>query len=490
MAATATDAEQGQARRRGLALGIFAEDLGVVPLRERERRQPRLDVAGDRAEVAAAHVRRDIDPAGSVFSRDLVRRRRHLDVRHAAERNEAAIGDRHLQARERRRDCAAPRARPRRRRRRAAGLRRTRRPWCPARSVAAALRTCPGVSPNAAARSGSNRTSILRHDDLRLHGEVDHACDVRNRCAHRLRLCPKPFELRTVNADHDRGAGAGQHFLDSFAQIGEQIAIQPGVAVDDGLDLGNRRLVVDRRVEADPQLREIRSDDLVGDFRPTDVRPKFRTPGTAISSRLARSVMRRIASSEVPGFSTQCIRKSYSRKFGRNSSPRNGTVAAVSSSIAPSEAERGLRPIHEGGQHPPISRLEAANEARLTRVEVLRQEQERQCRRHRERDRQRRKDGEHVRQRQRPEKGARQSLQHEDGHEHHARRSSCRRGRRSALPSMPRARRGSPTADSPTGDSAAAACTMFSTSMIASSTTSPSAMTRPASTIVSSVPPR
>jgi hypothetical protein len=39
--------------------------------------------------------------------------------------------------------------------------------------------------------------------------------------------------------------------------------------------------------------------------------------------------MRFVASSEVPGFSTQCMRKSYSRKFGRNSSPRNGAVAAV-----------------------------------------------------------------------------------------------------------------------------------------------------------------
>ena len=65
--------------------------------------------------------------------------------------------------------------------------------------------------------------------------------------------------------------------------------------------------------------------------------PKFLTPGTAISSRLARSVMRRIASIDVPGFSTQCMRKSYSRKLGRNSSPRNGTVNVVTSSSTASE---------------------------------------------------------------------------------------------------------------------------------------------------------
>ena len=49
--------------------------------------------------------------------------------------------------------------------------------------------------------------------------------------------------------------------------------------------------------------------------------PKLRTPGTARSSLLARSVMRRMASRDVPGFSTQCMRKSVSLKLGRNSSP-------------------------------------------------------------------------------------------------------------------------------------------------------------------------
>jgi hypothetical protein len=49
--------------------------------------------------------------------------------------------------------------------------------------------------------------------------------------------------------------------------------------------------------------------------------PKFRTPSTSISSRPALTVTRRIASREVPGFSTQCIKKSYSWKFGRKFFP-------------------------------------------------------------------------------------------------------------------------------------------------------------------------
>ena len=52
--------------------------------------------------------------------------------------------------------------------------------------------------------------------------------------------------------------------------------------------------------------------------------PKLRTPGMARSSLLTRMVIRFMASSEVPGFSTQCMRKSYSLNSGRNSSPRNG----------------------------------------------------------------------------------------------------------------------------------------------------------------------
>ena len=57
------DAEQVQAGRRGLPLGVLAQHLGVVALLEREAGELRLDVAGDGAEIATAHVRRHVDAA-------------------------------------------------------------------------------------------------------------------------------------------------------------------------------------------------------------------------------------------------------------------------------------------------------------------------------------------------------------------------------------------------------------------------------------------
>ena len=57
--------------------------------------------------------------------------------------------------------------------------------------------------------------------------------------------------------------------------------------------------------------------------------PKFFTPGIARRSLLATSVIRRIASRDVPGFSTQCIRKSFSWKLGMNSSPSLETATPV-----------------------------------------------------------------------------------------------------------------------------------------------------------------
>ena len=50
------NAEQRQSRRGCLSFGVLAEDLGVVPLLKRERRQLRLDVTCDRSEVSSSHV--------------------------------------------------------------------------------------------------------------------------------------------------------------------------------------------------------------------------------------------------------------------------------------------------------------------------------------------------------------------------------------------------------------------------------------------------
>ncbi len=82
----------------------------------------------------------------------------------------------------------------------------------------------------------------LRHERQLLDRQVGDAVDAGQRCA-RLRRpsCRSSVEIRTEDAHDDRGAGAGQHFLDALAQIGQQVARQAGIAVDDRLDLRDRR---------------------------------------------------------------------------------------------------------------------------------------------------------------------------------------------------------------------------------------------------------
>ena len=72
---------------------------------------------------------------------------------------------------------------------------------------------------------------------------------------------------------------------------------------------------------------------------------KLVTPGIASSSRLMRSVDRRLASTEAPGRSIQCIRKSRSSKSGRNSSPKNGRhrTPRIAVNTVSASATRGLR---------------------------------------------------------------------------------------------------------------------------------------------------
>ena len=117
------------------------------------------------------------------------------------------------------------------------------------------------------------------------------------------------------------------------------------------------------------------------------------------------------------------------------------------------------------------------------------QQQEAERRREGQRDEQRGKDGEHVGESEGSEEGPRQSLEEEDRQEdqHHDQRAVDDRA--------PHLERGGE--DDLEGGAWAAAArfwrsrrSMFSTSMIASSTTSPSAITSPARTMVLSVPPR
>ena len=197
---------------------------------------------------------------------------------HAAERNEPAVGDRHLQGangvqiaahlgRTPDDDVEEPLILVELADLRALHERRRRPP------------DLSRVRPNAAARSGSKRTSIFGTTTcawtVRSATPLTLATAARTACPVHAEL----VELGAVDANDDRRAGAGQHLLDSFAKIGQEVAVQPGIAVDDRLQSRHRGLVVHGRVEADPQLGEVRSDDLVGHLGAADVRPEILDAG-------------------------------------------------------------------------------------------------------------------------------------------------------------------------------------------------------------------
>ena len=62
---------------------------------------------------------------------------------------------------------------------------------------------------------------------------------------------------------------------------------------------------------------------------------KLRMPGMAIRSSLAARVIRCISVDDVPGWATQCIRKSRSLKCGSSACPRVGMTARASTSSTP-----------------------------------------------------------------------------------------------------------------------------------------------------------
>src|SRR5687767_5573102 len=74
----------------GLALGVLAEDLGVVLAWVLDVGEDPLHVIRHRAEVAAANVGADVDPARGVFALDHVRGRAHPHVGDVLKTNVAA----------------------------------------------------------------------------------------------------------------------------------------------------------------------------------------------------------------------------------------------------------------------------------------------------------------------------------------------------------------------------------------------------------------
>jgi hypothetical protein len=111
----------------------------------------------------------------------------------------------------------------------------------------------------------------LRHEHLRLHLEVGHAVHARDRRRHLRALLAEAVEVGAEDPHDDRRRRAGEHLFHTLAKIREQVALQPGVSVDDRLHFRDGRFVVDVPVERDPQLCEIDADHFVGRFRAADM---------------------------------------------------------------------------------------------------------------------------------------------------------------------------------------------------------------------------
>ena len=66
--------------------------------------------------------------------------------------------------------------------------------------------------------------------------------------------------------------------------------------------------------------------------------PQFRTPGMVRSSAQAFWLTRYSSVTEVPGWVSQCIRKSRSLKSGSSDCPSSGAVMAPMAAMAPKVA--------------------------------------------------------------------------------------------------------------------------------------------------------
>ena len=126
--------------------------------------------------------------------------------------------------------------------------------------------------------------------------------------------------------------------------------IDPGVFVERVLDPRNRRVIVDRRIDADPILGEIDAGDFFSLHGTPNMGPEVSgLPGWHRRSRLSRVVVRMTSSWDVPVLLTQCMRKFLSLNLGKSdcskmATPRgrsaqghrrSGTLDAVCDVMAP-----------------------------------------------------------------------------------------------------------------------------------------------------------
>ncbi len=108
---------------------------------------------------------------------------------------------------------------------------------------------------------------------------VDHSADVTDPLLDVLGLDAQGREIWSVDPDHDRLAGAGEHLLDPLAEVGLHVAVQAGVDLHCVVNLIQGLVVVDVRAHADPVLTEVHAVDLVGEQGLTDMGPAVADTG-------------------------------------------------------------------------------------------------------------------------------------------------------------------------------------------------------------------
>src|SRR3954454_14982817 len=229
--------------------------------------QPVLNIPHDRAKIPSAHVGLDIDTAGGVLPPYNVWAGCDADVGHIAKTHVASVGCVEQEF------ANASEA--------VARLRRG--PHHHVVNLAVSMdigdllaREDRGGRPTHIARlepkpSGLDeidRDLDLRHFLLQFFMQVDEALDTRKSLFHVDGMPTQDIKLRAEDAHHDRFAGAGQHLFDPLPQIGLDVAVDSGVAVDRLMNGVQRLVVVGLRIDTDPILGEVDANYLVSNQSP------------------------------------------------------------------------------------------------------------------------------------------------------------------------------------------------------------------------------
>src|SRR6185312_2093271 len=84
-------------------------------------------------------------------------------------------------------------------------------------------------------------------------------------------LTPQDGQVLAVQADDYRLFRSGENLFDALVEIGEHVAVDARVAVDDALNRLDSLVVVRLLIDADPVLGEVHARDFFAEERLTDV---------------------------------------------------------------------------------------------------------------------------------------------------------------------------------------------------------------------------